>query len=228
MKKAILAVCLVACSAPAIAASTTTAISTETFSRLSFYSVDLKTTRWYQKPMVVAAGAYWSEMTLWTIFDAKSGKVIEVNAVPSNTNPYYFTDEQIQWAHLIFRLSSRDQRDSFLAYLFGKTTFHASEVPKLLDLYNYLYDNRTETLQFDSQNLFDDGGGTMHGKFSKKTDGDKTIISVETKNGSGSPNGWVEITMSPGPKKHIEKIVAKIKIGITITLSLRPQEAKDN
>lgn len=190
------------------------------YSKTVHYSVDFDWGNWFKNIglniYLSAKGLNWDELSFKTTFQKdKDGneKVIEVIAWPDNTKT-----ENPEESEIVFRLSSNNS--NFLNFL-KKTNFKSSESPKLLDLYNYLYDSRDQEIKFDSDNLFDDAddAGTMHSRFTKKTNQDETVISIETLNGSGSPNGWAEAVMKLIPGKTLTKISAKIKIGVKITLT---------
>ncbi len=199
---------------------------TATHSLTSHYSVEFAHVKWYQKVAMFFLGLNWSEFSIRTTFskDEKGGeKVIEVIAWPDNTETENPKDSEIA-----FRLNNDEQTESFLDFV-KKTKFKSAEVPSLLDLYTYLYDEREQEIKFDSANLFEKEDGTMHSKFTKKRDTGGNTVSILTLNGSGAENGWVEVIMKSAPEKHLEKITAKLKIGIMVTFTpLKKEEKKED
>ncbi len=198
---------------------------TASYARTSHYSVEMDNVKWYQKVAMFFMGLNWEEFSIRTTFEKDGSgneKVIEVIAWPDNSGVENPEDSEIA-----FRLNKNTEIESFL-YFVKRTRFKEAEIPQLLDLYTYLYDGREKEMKFDSENLFEKEDGTMHSKFSKKKVPEGNEVSILTFNSSGAENGWVEVSMKSAPDKHLEKITAKLKIGIKITLTAIAEEAEEN
>ena len=191
-----------------------------TYERVDHYAVKIES-EWYQKPIILfldLAGLSWEEISIKTSFlKDKNGaeKVSEVSAWPDDTETENPDDSK-----LVFRLSNSTNNPVNFLRLIKRTKFKDEEIPKLLSLYNYLYDDNLKELNFSTTNLFEKEDGSMYCTFTKKIENGKNIITIHTLNSSGSENGIVEIVMNPWPEKHLEKISAQLKIGMKVTLTL--------
>lgn len=189
------------------------------------YQVELENVKWYQKIAMFFLGLNWDEFSIKTTFaknEDGTEKVISVTAWPDNTE----TDKPDE-SDIVFNLTASTKTASFLDFV-KHTEFRAEETPKLLELFTYLYDDDLEEKKISTTNLFEKESGSMHCKFSKQKDENgKSHVSIRTLNSSGAENGWVEVTMNPSPEKHLEKIYAKLKIGIKITLTRKTENSDD-
>lgn len=191
------------------------------------YQVDLENVKWYQKIAMFFLGLNWDEFSIKTTFaknEDGTEKVISVTAWPDNIETENPEDSEI-----VFNLTASSDTVSFLDFV-KHTEFRAEETPKLLNLFSYLYDGDLEEKKISTTNLFEKESGSMHCKFAKQKDeSGKSQISIRTLNSSGAENGWVEVTMNPSPEKHLEKIHARLKIGIKITLTrMEPEKENDS
>jgi len=91
----------------------------------------------------------------------------------------------------------------------------------ILRLLNFLYNDIEGELKFNADDIFKNGGGSMHCFVSKqKKDGYYTIY-IETQN-KEEVSAKIQILIS-ADTKYLEKISAKLKIGPTIILTKKPQ-----
>ena len=209
-------------SASAQSASTSTSLGTGTVqvtTQTAVYSMEMTNVAWYQKIALFILGLDWEEITITTISsydpDTAIKKIISVHAWPSDS------DEN----EAAFHLDSDLEKKSFM-YFLKYTQFKKEEIPKLLDLFVFLYGADEGEMKFSAQNLFEKGDGSMHCELLKRKSDNKYITDIRTLNGSGAQNGKVEVTVSPEPEMVIEKIYAELKIGPKITLTLK--ELKTN
>ncbi len=188
-----------------------------TYSRVSHYSVEL--TAGWLRPLIMLAGYDWDELSIKTTFrrDEKGNeKVISVIAWPDDAET-----ENPAESELVFRISENTTGEtSFLHYFFKKTKFKEFEIPRLLDLYTYLYDKRNQEMKFDTENLFEKDGGNMHCVFNKKKEAGGNTVSIRTLNSSGEPNSSVEVNMAEMPEKRLERIYAELKVGVKVILTI--------
>jgi hypothetical protein len=189
------------------------------------YQVELENVKWYQKIAMFFLGLNWDEFSIKTTFaknEDGTEKVISVIAWPDDIET-----ENPDESDIVFDLNASSDTVSFLKFV-KHTEFRAEETPKLLPLFNYLYDEDLEEKKISTTNLFEKENGSMHCKFAKQKDeSGKSQISIRTLNSSGAENGWVEVTMNPSPEKHLEKIHARLKIGIKIILTRIEPEKED-
>lgn len=184
------------------------------------YEIDFENVRWYQKIALVLLGLNWKEISIKTAFtkdEIGAGKIFSVIAWPDNSET-----ENPDESEIMFRLANSTNTNSFI-YFLKYTKFREEEIPQLLSLYNYLYDDNPEEINFHTANLFDKENGSMFCKFSKRKTDEENLINIETFNSAGAVNGEAEIAMKIFPEKHLEKIKAKLKIGIEIILTKKPR-----
>ena len=183
------------------------------------YSMEMTNVAWYQKIALFFLGLDWEEITITTIssHDPNTAikKIISVHAWPSDS------DEN----EAAFHLDSDLEKKSFM-YFLKYTQFKKEEIPKLLDLFVFLYNTDEGEMKFSAQNLFEKENGSMHCELLKRKSENKYITDIKTFNSSGAQNSKVEVTVNPEPEMVIEKIYAELKIGPKITLTLK--ELKTN
>ena len=187
------------------------------YSRVVHYNVKMENVAWYQKVALFFLGLDWDTISIKTTFlkdEAGTEKVIAVTAWADNPE----TSEPEE-SEIAFNLNqSTETAESFIEFL-KYTKFKTEEVPKLMALYNYLYDENISEVSFQTTNLFEKENGNMNCKFSKQKKEGKNLVSIVTLNSSGAVNGNVEVSMNPSPEKHLDRIYAKLKVGIEITLT---------
>lgn len=195
-----------------VTAARTTA-GQETYSRTTHYDVQIKSG--LLAPVVwiylTVNNMHWNKISIRTILqkdDAGNEKVTEVTVWPDNTE----TDNPKE-SEIIFRLSRNLKSDSSFIHFLHKTKFKESEIFPLLDLYAYLYDGREQEMKFECQNIFDSEPGNMRLRFMKKISPAGNVIAIQSLNGSGNANAWIEAVMKSSPENHPEKISAKMKLG---------------
>lgn len=183
------------------------------------YSMKMTNVVWYQKIALSVLGLNWEEITITTIssYDPKTGmkKIISIHAWPSDI------DEDEAALHL-----DNDPEQKSFFYFLKYTNFKKEEVPKLLDLFAFLYNSDRKEMKFSTQNLFEKEDGSMHCELLKRKSEGKYITDIKTLNGSGEQNAKVEVTVSTESEMAIEKIYAELKIGPKITLTLKELKIK--
>ncbi len=196
---------------PAYAASTRTTIVR--------YHTSITSAHWYQRillpPLLFLLGRNWKTMSIATTFvqdGSGQERVAEVNAWPNDVKTTKPDPDEIA-----FRLADSPTTEGFLWFL-KRTKFRDVQVPQLLALYTYLYNDDREPKTFDTTNLFEKKDGSMHCLFSKDAAPSGNAILIKTLNASKQVNGQVKIMMSPHPVREIVEIHAKLKIGILVTL----------
>ena len=196
---------------PAISSAQTT-----TRQRIDHYEVIRENVAWYQKIAMMFLGLNWDKVSIKTTFSKnknESEKIVSVIAWPDNAET-----ENPEESEIVFQLDGNIKEvESFLDFL-KRTKFKEEEVPKLLSLYNYLYDGNLKEMDFSTTNLLQKENGSMYCKFSKKKTGGQNLISIQTFNSSGAENGSAEVIMNLSPERFPEEISAQLKIGPKIIL----------
>lgn len=184
------------------------------------YRVKITSVHWYERallpPLLFILGRNWKTMSIATTFvrdDSGNERVAEVNAWPNDIKTTKPDPDAIA-----FRLADGKQVEGFLWFL-KVTHFRKIQVPQLLSLYTYLYNDNESVRTFDTTNLFEKKDGSMHCIFSKQRTADGNKVMIETLNGSKQVNGNVEIDMGPLPEPQMMRVRAELKIGILVILT---------
>jgi hypothetical protein len=182
--------------------------------RIDTYEVSFEDLTLAQRALIFLLGLNWSEVYIKTVFE-KTGdaqKVISVSA---------WSDYEDEPSTSQKDFNMENEAESFLDFV-TKTKFQKDEVPRILELFTYLYNESTNEKKFDTSNLFESGGGSMHCQLTKELQKDKNIITIKTFNSRGDNNATIEVVAAKNGERHIEKISARLKIGIKIILTKQP------
>ena len=154
----------------------------------------------------------WKEMAIKTVvlknLNNLDEKVVEISLTPD--------DEET----MLSITNSTDTAKNFIK-LTKTQNLKNESAEELLQVWNYLYeaDEKDFELNISSNNLFTDGSGSMHCKFTKKKENGKYLITARTFNKDGE-NSKVEIIVNPVPEPLIEKITGQLKSGEKIIFTL--------
>jgi len=177
------------------------------------YEVSFEDLNLAQRTLIFILGLDWSEVYIKTVFQHSANNQKKVVGV-SAWSDY---EEEPGLAQKDFNME--DGEDSFIDFV-TKTKFKKEEVPRILELFNYLYTESTTEEKFSTTNLFEKGGGSMHCKLNKEIQKDRNIVTIHTLNSRGDKNAEIEIIVVKNDNNaYIEKISARLKIGIKIILT---------
>lgn len=182
--------------------------------RFDTYEVAFEDLNVMQRALIWTLGLNWSEIYIKTVFESTNKQLQKVVSVSSWSDYEDEPDISQKDFHM------ENESDSFLDFI-TKTKFRKEEAARILELFNYLHNESTAEEKFDTSNLFEKGGGSMHCKLTKEIQEGKNIVRVETFNGKGDKNADIEIIVVKNKEKYIEKISARLKIGIKIILTRR-------
>ncbi|GEM_PF-5470503 len=155
----------------------------------------------------------WKEMTIKTVLLKNSSnlneQVTEINLSPDNEEA------------ILSITNSTDSVKNFVKITKIQNLKNGA-AEELLEAWDYLYraDEKDFELNISSNNLFIDGSGSMHCKFTRKKEGGKYLITVKTFNKDGE-NSSAEIIVNPLPEPLIEKIISQLKSGEKIIFNLK-------
>ncbi len=176
------------------------------------YEVSFEDLNFAQRALIFLLGLNWSEVYIKTAFEHSPNNQKKVIAV-SAWSDY---EEEPDLSQKDFNMENGG--DSFLDFV-TKTRFKKEEIPRILELFDYLYNDSVAEEKFDTTNLFESGGGSMHCKLTKEIQKDRNIVTIHTFNGKGDKNASIEIVIVKNNNPFIEKISARLKIGIKIILT---------
>ncbi|MBU6141974.1 hypothetical protein KGO95_02550 [Patescibacteria group bacterium] len=132
---------------------------------IAHYRVRITSVHWYERvllpPLLFLLGRNWKTMSIATTFETdQSGeeRVREVNAWPNDLKTTKPDPDEVA-----FRLVDGHTVEGFLWFL-KRTQFRTVQVPQLLALYTYLYNNDDAQKTFDTTDLFEkkDGVYALH------------------------------------------------------------------
>jgi len=154
----------------------------------------------------------WKEMAIKIVvlknLNNLDEKVVEINLIPD--------DEKT----MLSIANSTDTAKNFIKIIKTQNLKNGS-AQEFLRAWNYLYEDNEKDfeLNISSNNLFTDGSGSIHCKFTKKKRAGKYLITARTFNKDGE-NSKVEITINLAPEPLIGKITGQLKSGEKIIFTL--------
>jgi hypothetical protein len=182
--------------------------------QLDTYEVTFEDLTLAQRALIFLLGLNWSEIYIKTVCEKSADNKWTVTSVSSWSDYEDEPDKKEKDFNL------ENSPESFLNFI-KLTYFRKDEAARILELFNYLYDESTTEEKFDTTNLFENGSGSMHCKLTKEIQKDKNVVTIQTFNSSGNKNADIEVIVVKNGEKYIEKISARLKIGIKIILTRR-------